>query len=498
MLWSLIKLLVFVALAVGLAYGATYVMETGPSVTIAIDGLVEANPGPLLAVLMLLVAFAAMWLLLKVAGFIVALIRHLAGDETAIKRYFDRNRERRGYEALTEAMLALASGEAKQAVAKARKAEGYLRKPELTNLITAQAAELNGDRARAEATYKKLLSNSRTRFVGIRGIMNQKLAEGDTDTAMKLAEKAFALKPKHQEVQDSLLKLQAEKHDWTGARQTLGAKLKQGALPRDLHRRRDAILAVSQAKDLLEEGKTAEARKAAIEANRLSPDLVPAAVMAARSFIEMGEGNKAARVLKKAWTAQPHPELATAFAEIVPDESPADRVKRFEPLLRIHPDDAETKMLRAELLISSEDFPAARRAMGDLASEDPTTRALAIMAAIARGEGEDESVVRGYLARAVSAPRGPQWVCEISGHVEPVWVPISSKSGGFDTLVWRRLKEGEGEAAATGAEMLPLVVGAPDKANANANTPEDTDEVDGVTVEAAASNSNEPKAAAAS
>ncbi|MEL6207701.1 MAG: heme biosynthesis HemY N-terminal domain-containing protein [Pseudomonadota bacterium] len=498
MLWSLIKLLVFVALAVGLAYGATYVMETGPSVTIAIDGLVEANPGPLLAVLLLLVAFAAMWLLLKVAGFIVALSRHLAGDETAIKRYFDRNRERRGYEALTEAMLALASGEAKQAVAKARKAEGYLRKPELTNLITAQAAELNGDRARAEATYKKLLSNSRTRFVGIRGIMNQKLAEGDTDTAMKLAEKAFALKPKHQEVQDSLLKLQAEKHDWTGARQTLGAKLKQGALPRDLHRRRDAILAVSQAKDLLEEGKTAEARKAAIEANRLSPDLVPAAVMAARSFIEMAEGNKAARVLKKAWTAQPHPELATAFAEIVPDESPADRVKRFEPLLRIHPDDAETKMLRAELLISSEDFPAARRAMGDLASEDPTTRALAIMAAIARGEGEDESVVRGYLARAVSAPRGPQWVCEISGHVEPVWVPISSKSGGFDTLVWRRLKEGEGEAAATGAEMLPLVVGAPDKANANANAQEDTDEVDGVAVEAAASNSNEPKAAAAS
>ena len=66
-----------------------------------------------------------------------------------------------------------------------------------------------------------------------------------------------------------------------------------------------------------------------------------------------------------------HPQIevivATAFAEIEPKESARDRVKRFEALTKVSPDNPETKMLLAELLIAAEDFPGARRAMGDLA-----------------------------------------------------------------------------------------------------------------------------------
>ena len=178
---------------------------------------------------------------------------------------------------------------------------------------------MTGDRKKAEETYKKLLADDRTRFVGIRGIMKQKLADGDTDTALKLAEKAFALKPKHEETQDVLLKLQADNHDWKGARKTLGAKLRHGALPRDVHRRRDAVLALSEARDLIEEDATIERREAAIEANKLSPDLVPAAVMAADQYIADGKPRYAARILKKAWAATPHPDLAAAFARIEPE-----------------------------------------------------------------------------------------------------------------------------------------------------------------------------------
>lgn len=129
--------------------------------------------------------------------------------------------------------------------------------------------------------------------------MKQKLADGDTETALKLAEKAFALKPKHEETGDTLLKLQAEKHDWTGARGTLQAKYKNGHLPRDVHKRRDAVLALSEAREVIDEGNSVEAREAAIEANRLSPDLVPAAVMAARSYIAQDKPRNASKVLQK-------------------------------------------------------------------------------------------------------------------------------------------------------------------------------------------------------
>ena len=371
--------------------------------------------------------------------------------------------------------MALASGEGRLAMTKAAKADKYLNKPELTNLLIAQAAEMAGDRRKAEESYRKLVENESTRFVGVRGIMKQKLADGDTDTALKLAEKAYALKPKHEETQDVLLRLQAEKSDWVGARKTLNAKLKSGSLPRDVYKRRDAVLALSEARDIIGEGKTIESREAAIEANRLSPDLIPAAVMAARGYLADGNARYATRVLTKAWNAQPHPDLAAAFAEIVADETPQARLKRFHALVKSTPDDPETKMLLAELHIAAEEFPEAKRALGDLVEKDPTARVLTLMAAIERGSGADDSVVRGWLTRALTAPRGPQWVCDNCNAIHASWAPTCNNCGGFDTLSWKRPSDGE-VAMPAGTEMLPLIVGP----KSDANLPATTDVADAV------------------
>jgi len=457
MLFSLIKILLFVAAVTALTFGATQLMEVSGGATINIAGI-ELTLSPLQLVFAFVALVVAVWLGLKLLKFLVAAFKFLNGDETAISRYFDRNREKKGYEALAEGMMALASGEGHLAMTKAQRADKLLKQPQLTNLLTAQAAEMTGDTKKAEETYKKLLDNDKTRFVGVRGIMKQKLAEGDTDTALKLAEKAFALKPKHEETQDVLLKLQADKADWKGARATLGAKLKSGNLPRDVHKRRDAVLALSEAKDVFEEGNSIDAREAAIEANRLSPDLIPAAVMAARGYIEAGNARYAARVLTKTWGASPHPDIAAAFAEIEPDETPAARIKRFKALIKQTPNHPETKMLLAELNIAAEDFPAAKRALGDLNEADPTSRSLTLMAAIERGQGADDVVVRGWLARALTAPRGPQWVCETCGNVHAVWGPTCGNCGSFDTLAWKTPPAGE-VAMPSGTEMLPLIVG---------------------------------------
>jgi len=358
--------------------------------------------------------------------------------------------------------LALASGEGDVAMAQAAKAEKYLRKPALTNLITAQAAEMAGNGRKAEEVYKQLLTNEKTRFVGVRGILRQKLAQGDTETALKLAKTAFALKPRHGEVQDTLLELQAKTADWKGARETLNAKLKYGSLPRDVHKRRDAVLALSEARDVLDEGKTIEAREAAIEANRLSPDLIPAAVLAARGYLDQGNTRNALRVINKAWLVHPHPDLAAAFAAIEPNESPRQRLKRFAKLLKVHPEHRETRLLEAELNLAAEDFPAARRALGTLAEVEPDARALTIMAAIERGEGAPDAVVKGWLARALSAPRGPQWVCDKCQHIHAEWAPACENCNSFDTLSWRAPPNSP-IATPTGLEMLPLIVGALDE-----------------------------------
>jgi len=457
MIWSLIKVLLFVTIVAALALGAGYLTDSAEGIRISAAGY-EFTLGPLQAVIVALVLLALVWLVVRLVGLLVAILRFLNGDETAISRYFDRNRERKGYEALSEGIVALASGEGRVAMSRAAKAERYLGRPELTAVLTAQAAEAAGDTRKATEAYKSLLSDPKSRFIGVRGLMKQKLAEGDRETALKLAEKAFELKPKHAETQDVLLQLQAETADWKGARATLGAKLQTGTLPRDVHRRRDAVLALQQAKGVLDENATIEAQEAAIKAQKLSPDLIPASAMAARAYIAKGDAKHATRVLKKAWAMNPHPDLAAAFAEIVPGETPQERVKRFQALTAINPDNDETRMLLAELNLAAEDFPAARRALGDLVTRHPTRRSLAIMAAIERGEGADEAVVRGWLARTLTAPRGPQWCCDKCQSVHASWGPICTNCGGFDTLSWREPVETEG-ASATQSELLPLLIG---------------------------------------
>ena len=436
MLWSLIKLILFV-IAVALAtLGAGLLLESGTTLRMAFGGW-EFTLGPVQMAVALLLALLMVWLVLKLLGLALATLRFLNGDETAISRFFDRNREARGYQALADGLLALASGEGRLALLKAERAESFLDRPELTNLIVAQAAEAAGDGKKASEAYKALLADPRTRFVGIRGLLKQKLAEGDTDTAMKLAAKALELKPRHADSQDILLKLQSTSADWKGARATLGVQMKSGTLPKEVYRRRDAVLALQEAREVFADDTSIEAREAAIAANRQSPDLIPAAVMAARSYLQKGDKKNAVRVLKKAWDAKPHPDLAAAFAEIEPDETPTERVKRFRVLTALHPDDSETRLLLAELLISAEDFPAARRALGDLPTSHPTQRNLAIMAAVERGEGSDDTTVRAWLSKAVTASRGPQWCCDKCHAIHSDWAPICENCGGFDTMSWR-------------------------------------------------------------
>ena len=473
MLWPLLRGIIFIAIVAALTLGVIFLLDLDSAAYISVAGR-EFTITPLLGIFLSVASFLAVWLVIRVVGLIWATLKFLNGDETAISRYLNRRAEQRGYQALSDSMLALAAGEGRLAIRKAQRAESHLKRPELTNLIIAQGAEMAGDAALATKTLKAMVTDDRTKFVGIRGLVKQRLEAGDTETAMKLAEKGLAIRPQNAEIQDTLLTLQTRDENWQGARKTLSAKLRTGTLPRDVHRRRDAVLALAHARDALAEGKIEEARREATNANKMSPDLVPAAVMAARMAVEGNQPRVATQIIRKAWDAAPHPDLAAAFAAIVPDEDAAARLLRFRPLLAKHANSAEVRLLNAELLIANEEFAKARTVIGDLTETDPTARTLTIMAAIERGEGGEDQHVRAWLARAVTAPRGPQWICEVDGKVYPEWQPVTD--GGFDTLTWKSAPvSSTGSADAAG--ILPLIVGTPDTATDTGDGEADDDTV---------------------
>jgi len=459
-IWSFIKIAIFIALAAAVAFGANYVIETGGEVTIAFGGR-ELPLSPFMFVTLIVVGFVAMLIVLKLVGLLIAVLKFVNGDETAISRYFDRNRERKGYEALKESITALAGGDGRTAMAKATRAEKLLSDPAMTRLVVAQAAEMSGQGEKAEAGFKALLADDKTRFVGVQGLMRQQLEAGKKDTALKLAEKAFQLNPTHVPTLETLFQLQTDQRDWAGARKTLQARIKARALPKDVGKRREAVLSVADARVAAAEDRPDDAREAAIRAIRLVPGLVPGATLAGSLLGSAGDMRKAGNAIQKAWSINPHPDLAAAFAGLVADETPDARLTRFRTLLKQNPEHPETKMLAAELYLSAEDFPAARKAIGNLAETDPTARAFAIMAAIERGSGADEAVVSGWLARAVSAPRDAAWICDKCRHIHGDWEPVCENCHSFDTLQWDRVPVTE-DRRAIAAATLPLVVAGPE------------------------------------
>lgn len=454
MIWSLVRIILFICTIALVTFGVVFLIDTGGEVRVSIAAM-EYSFSPLMAAIAVILLLVAVWLVIIALGLVLAIFHFFNGDETAITRYFNRNRQKRGFDALAEGMVALASGEGKTAMAQAHKAEKLLARPELTNLVSAQAAEMTGDTKKALKYYKNLLQDDRTRFVGVRGLMKQKLADGDTDTAMKLAEKAFALRPAHVDTQNLLFEMQSDAGDWSGARETLATKMRTGSLPKDVGRRREAILALADAKDKLDAGEMDAGKAAVLNANKLSPTLIPAAVLAAEMQSLSGNKSSAAKILKKAWGGNPHPELAAAFAEIEEDETSAQRLKRFNALTKVNPIDTETRLLKAELALADEDFPAARRALGDLHEAEPTARSLSIMAAIHRGEGAGDEVVRGWLSKALTASRGPQWICGSCNKIHDAWAPKCDNCKAFDSMEWKSPPASDDIAQTT--RVLPFV-----------------------------------------
>ena len=125
MLLSLLKILLFFAVILAVALGLNRLSGTADGVQVVLAGT-EYTLGPVQAIVALVVLVVAGWAAMKLLGMLWAFIRFVMGDETAINRYFARSRREKGIEALSQGLLAVASGEGKQAQDLAVRAAKYL------------------------------------------------------------------------------------------------------------------------------------------------------------------------------------------------------------------------------------------------------------------------------------------------------------------------------------------------------------------------------------
>jgi HemY protein len=421
-MFRIILFLVLIALA---AAGAAWVADQPGDVVIS-WGVWRASPSVPVFVLVLgltIVAVVFAW----------SLLRGLWGAPKRMRRRRHEKRQARGRQAITHGLLAIGQGDGHAARRHADIAKRLTADDPLALLLHAQSAQLDGDRAGAHRAFQAMAERGDTRLLGLRGLFIEAQRSDDPVAAVTIAEEALKLSPASTWASQAVLGFRCAQSDWTGALKILDNNFASGLIDRAAFRRQRGVLLTARALELETQDRDLS-RDSVTEAIKLAPTLVPAAVLASRFQSEAHQTRRAMKIIETAWLAQPHPDLADAYAHVKLGDSARQRLVRVETLASKAPGHIEGALAIARAAIDAAEFTRAREALAPFTA-DSTQRVAMLMAEIERTEHGDSGRARAWTLRAVRALHDPVWTAD--GYVSDRWRPVSPVTGRIDAFQWQ-------------------------------------------------------------
>ncbi len=428
---TLVRTLVWFVLLVVAMTLAVWLVERPGAVTVQWQGWrLDTSVGVVLIVIVVLCVLTAL---------LYALWRWLAGAPSTVFDIWGESRRRKGYRALTQGMVAVAAGDAAEAQRCARLAEKLLEEPPLTRLLSAQAAQLAGDRDAAQRYFAAMLEDPQMAFLGLRGLMMQSLKDGDSSKALAYAEQAFQRRPDTPWVVRSLFDMQAQAGKWSAAQETLQVGLKRKIVDPERGRTLSALLLVERSRAAERGGADQDAVDHARAALALAPEREPVAYRYAELLIKRGDGRKAMKAIERAWPVSPHPDLAQLYLAAAGEKDVLKRVQALGRLTAGNPDDLDSRIALARECLEARLWGEARRHLVAAGVERPDapTRLCRLMADLEEQEYGDGEKVRQWLARAADSPGDRQWRCRSCGAVHDRWLAVCDSCAAFGTTEWQ-------------------------------------------------------------
>jgi HemY protein len=413
---------------VGAAFVATWLADREGVVSLSWEGVqIETS---------LDVAVAGLAVLVVASALLYRFWRWLRRGPLYLSAARSRSQSRKGQLALTQGMVAVAAGDGVAALRYARQAETFLDDAPLTMLLSAQAAQINGDELAARRYFAAMLDRPEMEFLGLRGLLTQAQRAGSTESALNLARRAFVLKPKTPWLLTALFDLEAEAGNWVEAGRVIDHAVRQKAMTVEEANSRKAVTLFQQARMARGNGDGVAARRLALESLTLSPALVPAAAFAGDILLAQGKRRRAMHLIEQAWQIQPHPDLGQIYDRAIADETPERRLQRIERLAAFSADDRQSRISVARAAIAAKHFDEARKALEPLAADNPDAETCRLMADLEE-KSKGPAFARTWLAHLEKAPSGPRWVCTVCHHVHAGWDAHCSDCRSFNSLRWR-------------------------------------------------------------
>src|SRR5207344_488109 len=263
---------------------------------------------------------------------------------------------------ITQGLLAIGHGDSSAARIHADIARRHATDDPLALLLHAQSAQLEGDRGTAREAFRAMAERPDTRLLGLRGLFIEAQRADDPVAAVVIAEEALKLAPSSSWASHAVLGFCCAKGDWTGALTILDNNQSSGLIDKATYRRQRGVLLTARALELVNVDRDLS-RDSAMEAVKLAPTLVPAAVLASKYESEAHQVRRSMRLVETAWLAQPHPDLADAYAHVKLGDSARQRLVRVETLAAKAPGHIEGALAIARAAIDAVEFGKARVAL---------------------------------------------------------------------------------------------------------------------------------------
>ena len=404
-----------------------------------------------------LIAAVVLVMVILSAHFIWRLPARLQANRAAASR-------RTGTQALAEALMALARGDAEAARLGVNLARRKLPGEPLPLLVAAQTDLLSGDAHAAQDKYRLMAQDDKNPALsklGLEGLFYLARMQSPQDAEV-LAQRALALDAKTKWALEGLMSLAVQQGDWETAERCLRRWARSGVRRKQVQAHRGIIYAAAAQALAVEDN--AEARKLALkkaeQACTAAPDLVPAAALKAHLQARSGNHRKARKTLRDAWARNPHPHLGDAWLAAHADQPAAIQLRLAAQMVRAQPDHIEAHIFRARVACIARRFGFARKLL-DPYLETADRRVCQMMADIETAEGA-EGQARVWLDRARHAPLEAGWMA--NGMRLDDWQPLCPVSGALGGVVWRvaggerdtSLLAGSADNAALEEKMVPL------------------------------------------
>jgi HemY protein len=426
----MIRVILYLIVVGLLAYGVALLADRPGDVVITWPWLEQIWPGHGRLETSLIVLAAAIVAAMIVFALLFSLARMIMRSPFMLRVLLHDRRGARAYEAISRGLISVGAGDLVAARKHAAEVNRIAPAEPLALLLSAQAAQLAGDREGADSAFRAMASRTDTKVLGLHGLFVEAWRRADHLSARAFAEEAARASPSLAWAGKAVLEFRCASGDWAGALALLEGNKR--TLNKDNYRRQRAVMLTARAL-AAEESDRDNAKAFALEAAKLAPTLVPAAALAGRMLAESGELRKASRILHKAWQANAHPDLAQVFSDLRFGDTARDRLKRIEALAKKVPGQIEGALALARAAIDAQEYAKARATLAPYLTA-PTKRVAVLMAELERAEHNDEGRAREWIARALNAAPDPTWTAD--GHVSDRWVP-TSPSGRLDAFEWR-------------------------------------------------------------